>query len=67
MRAIFTSQQTIAVEGFRVVQHRRADVEVTVYARVSDQDGEQGVSIALPLTMELAEVLRLKLDRLARL
>lgn len=64
MRSIFTSQQRISVEGFRVVRRRGAEVMVTVYTRVSDAEGEQGVAIPLPLTTELAKVLRVKLDDL---
>ena len=37
---------------------------VTVFARVTDAEGEQGVAIPLPLTSELAKVLRVKLDNL---
>ncbi|MGE0283874.1 MAG: hypothetical protein AB7P20_25110 [Rhizobiaceae bacterium] len=64
MRSIFTSQQTISVEGFRVLRRHGTEVMVTVYARVSDAEGEQGVAIPLPLTSELAKVLRVKLDNL---
>jgi hypothetical protein len=63
MRAIFKSQQTIAVEGFRVIRTRQSDVTVTVYARVTDAEGQEGVSIQLPLSLQLAEALRLKLEQ----
>jgi hypothetical protein len=62
MRSIFTSRQTISIEGFRVIRRRGAEVMVTIFARVSDPEGEQGVAIPLPLTTELAKVLRVKLD-----